>query len=140
MRIFLIILLITISGGLFAQSDSIQLTRSMKALEVGLLRKDSVLLRSVLHEKLVYGHSNGWIEKKQDVIDDLFNGTLTYRILQQYQPQIIFEGDMALVRSNPDIEVLMKGTPVKLKLHVLQVWVKTNKNWQLISRQSTKIN
>lgn len=140
MRIFLTIFCIVIAGNLFAQSDSIQLERSMKALEVGLLRKDSVLLKSVLHDKLVYGHSNGWIEKKQDVINDLFNGTLTYQKLQQYESQIVFEGNIACVRNNPDVEVLMNGNVIKLKLHVLQVWIRTGKNWQLLSRQSTKIN
>ena len=140
MRIFLTILFFAISGSLFAQSDSILLDRSMKALETGLLRKDSVLLKSVLHDKLVYGHSNGWIEKKQEVINDLFNGTLTYKKLQQYGSEIVFEGNIACVRNNPDIEVLMNGNTIKLKLHVLQVWIKTKKNWQLLSRQSTKIN
>ncbi|MCD6065129.1 MAG: hypothetical protein K0R82_3040, partial [Flavipsychrobacter sp.] len=89
---------------------------------------------------LKYGHSNGWIESKQDVINDLRDGVLDYRRIDSYEPSYIFNGNIACVRTNPDIIVAMNGQVLDLKLHVLQVWIKTkDKGWQLISRQSTKI-
>ena len=139
MRFTITILSLFIDCGTFAQTDSVTLSNSILALKIGLLQKDSVILKAVLHDKLSYGHSNGWIEKKNEVISHLHNGTLTYTSIEEYEPQFTIVGDIGLVRMTPDIRVLMKETQLSLKLHVLQVWMKTNRGWQLISRQSTKI-
>jgi hypothetical protein len=139
MRFITSILALFIYSNTFAQTDSVTLSNSILALKIGLLQKDSVILKAVLHDKLSYGHSNGWIEKKAEVIGHLHDGTLTYTGIEEYDPQFTIVGDIALVRMNPDINVSMNGTALPLKLHVLQVWMKTNRGWQLISRQSTKI-
>ena len=139
MRFTITILSLFIYCGTFAQTDSVTLSNSILALKIGLLQKDSVILKAVLHDKLSYGHSNGWIEKNNEVISHLHNGTLTYTSIEEYEPQFTIVGDIGLVRMTPDIRVLMKETQLSLKLHVLQVWMKTNRGWQLISRQSTKI-
>ncbi|WP_276132849.1 nuclear transport factor 2 family protein [Polluticoccus soli] len=139
MRQLLIIVLLFVCGTVFAQSDTVVLKNTMVAMDQAMLRKDSFYLKMVLHDDLKYGHSNGWIEKKQDVINDLRDGVLDYKRIDSYEPVFTFYGNIACVRTNPDITVVMDGKVLELKLHVLQVWVKTGNRWQLLSRQSTKI-
>lgn len=112
---------------------------AVSKLEVALVKKDSVTLKKLLHPKLSYGHSNGWVENKQEVISDLFNGKLTYVKIESSDYQWQALKDWASVRSTSKISYKVDGKNGELELHVLQVWVKTNKGWQLFARQATKI-
>lgn len=139
MRITCTILLFFIYSAVYAQADTEGLKKAVAGLNTALLVKDSVALKSLLSDKVTYGHSNGWIETKQEVVQHLFDGTLTYNSIIQGEPSIVLEGDIASVRANADVDVSLKGTQVKLGLHILQVWKKDKKRWVLLSRQSTKI-
>lgn len=141
MRILYFILSIFICNTVFAaKSDTVGLWKAVYGLNEALIYKDSVTLKKVLHPKLSYGHSNGWSETKEEVIGDLYNGKLIYRDIGQKIDSWEQEENLVLIRSTTDIDVLLEGKEVKLRLHVLQVWIRKNKTWQLISRQSTRIN
>ena len=47
-------------------------------LDKALIAKDTVVLKQLLHKDITYGHSNGWVETKTDVIKDLVSGKLAY--------------------------------------------------------------
>lgn len=115
------------------------LKEAVSKLDRALIAKDSVTLKQILHKDLNYGHSNGWVESKQEVINDLFNGKLTYQKIESSKQDWKMGKDWATVRSVTEIRLLMNEQELLLKLHVLQVWIKTNKGWQLLARQSTKI-
>lgn len=139
-RILILVVSLFVCGNALAQSDTTILGNTMLAMDLALQRKDSVLLKVVLHDKLVYGHSNGWRESKRELIDHLFDGTVTYKYINEFEPSYVFEGNIACVRTNPDVNVLMNGKLIELKLHVLTVWIKTDRGWRLLSRQSIRIN
>jgi ABC-type molybdate transport system ATPase subunit len=93
-----------------------------------------------LHTDVMYGHSNGWIEKKAEVINNLYNGTLHYESIKPTTtPIVVVEHNVAAVRQTADIIVSLNDKKITLTLHVLQVWIKTHDSWQLFSRQSTKL-
>jgi hypothetical protein len=119
----------------------VALVKAVGDLNSALQQKDTAVLKKLLHKKLSYGHSNGWIESRQDVMTDLHNGKLVYNSISQSAPNIVIEGKTAAVRAEADIDVALDGKQVKLKLHILQVWVwkDKDKEWKLLSRQSTKI-
>jgi hypothetical protein len=121
--------------------DKEQLKAAIDKLDKALLAKDSVILKTVLHQKVSYGHSNGWIETKQEVIDDLFNGKLTY---QQIEPtaaaQITVSSGTGIVRTTLRVSVVVQGSPLTLKLKVLQAWVQEKGKWKLLGRQSVKVD
>jgi len=135
--LFVLFLLTTQSS--FAQVDSIGLKETMQQLDKALLQKDETVLRSVLHKDLSYGHSNGWIQSKSDILNDFKNGKLTYNNIENNSSAIIvITKDYATVKTNTDAEGVVNGTAFKLTLHIMQFWVKTKKGWQLIARQSAK--
>lgn len=104
-----------------------------------LVTKDTIVLKQILHKDLSYGHSNAWVETKSELIKNLYNGKLSYHKIESKDIKWAATKDWANVRSTAEIKYLLDGKEGELKLHVLQVWLKTNKGWQLVSRQSTKI-
>ena len=123
----------------FAQIDSIGLKTAMQQLDKALLQKDETVLRSVLHDDLSFGHSNGWIQSKSDILNDFTSGKLTYNKIENNSSAIVkISKQYATVKTNTNAEGTVNGTAFKLTLHIMQFWIKTKTGWQLIARQSAK--
>ncbi len=108
-------------------------------LDKALITKDTATLKQILHKDLSYGHSNAWVENKEDVVKDLTSGKLSYHKIENKNFSWTTARDWATVRSTAIIDFTLDGKAGALKLHILQVWLKTNRGWQLLARQSTKI-
>jgi hypothetical protein len=133
---FLILFVVNSS---FAQVDSVGLKDAMQKLDKALLQKDEVVLRSELHKDVSYGHSNGWIQSKDDILNDFKSGKLTYNKIENNSSAIVkISKKYATVKTNTNAEGSVNGTAFKLTLHIMQFWIKTKKGWQLIARQSAK--
>jgi hypothetical protein len=140
MRLSLTIVLFFTSLIAFAQVDSVSLKDAMKKLDNALMEKDYPALQSVLHNDVSYGHSNAWVQNKQDITNDLKSGKLVYNKIESSSVMIAaINKDWATVRTNTNAEGTVSGTAFQLKLHVLQVWIRTKTGWQLLARQSTKL-
>jgi ketosteroid isomerase-like protein len=140
MRYIIFILLLFVSIGLYAQKPDLKvMDRAIADFDKALLNKDSVALNHLLSNNLFYGHSNGWVETKKELIADLFNGKLVYKTINPKEEQRTLEGNTAAVRSYAEIDCVMDGKPLSFKLKVLQVWIWKNKHWELFARQSVKI-
>ena len=137
-----IVLAFLISGFVnssFAQIDSVGLKQVMQQLDNALLQKDEKILRIVLHKDASYGHSNGWIQSKDDILNDFTSGKLVYNRIENNSLAIVtISKKYATVKTNTNAEGIVNGTAFKLTLHIMQFWIKTKKGWQLIARQSAK--
>jgi len=112
----------------------------MRFLDEAFVKKDTAGLNRLLHEKLSYGHSNGWVESKKEVVEHLLNGKLAYHLVDSKVLSSEQTGDITIVRAESRIRYTLDGKDGELKLHVLQVWIRVQAQWQLIGRQSTKVN
>lgn len=122
-----------------AQVDSIGLKEAMQQLDKALLEKNEVVLKQVLHKDVNYGHSNGWIQTKNDVLNDFKSGKLVYNKIENNSAGIIgINKKWATVRTNTNAGGTVNGTAFNMTLHIMQFWIKTKKGWQLIARQSAK--
>jgi hypothetical protein len=123
-----------------AQTDSVSLKDAMSSLDNALLRKDEKALQQLLHKEVSYGHSNGWVQSKNDILADFKSGKLLYSKIENSTVIIVAQNKKwATVRTNTNAEGEIDHKAFQLKLHVLQVWMKTKKGWQLFARQSTKL-
>jgi len=141
-RIVTVLLLfcLLISEIAIAQIDSAGLKDVIQQLDKALLQKDENVLRSVLHKDLSFGHSNGWIQTKSDIMNDFKSGKLNYDKFENNSSAIVnISKKHATVKTNTNAEGTVNGTAFKLTLHVMQFWIKTKKGWQLIARQSAKV-
>ena len=122
-----------------AQVDSISLKTAMQQLDKALLEMDATVLKQVLNNNLSYGHSNGWIQSKDDVLNDFKSGKLVYNKIENNSSAIVnISKKYATAKTNTNAEGTVNGTAFKLTLHVMQFWIKTKNGWQLIARQSAK--
>jgi uncharacterized protein DUF4440 len=123
-----------------AQADSVSLKEALSKLDRALLNKDEKSLQQLLHKNVSYGHSNGWVQTKHDIVSDLKSGKLIYNKIENSSVMIVAQNkNWATVRTNTDAEGEIDHKAFQLKLHVLQVWMKTKQGWQLLARQSTKL-
>jgi len=135
----LFVLFLLIAKSSFTQVDSAGLKNAMQKLDAALLQKNEMVLKTVLHEDLSFGHSNGWIQSKSDVLNDLKSGKLVYNKIENNSSAIVnINKKWATVKTNTNAEGVVNGTAFKLTLHIMQFWMKTKKGWQLIARQSAK--
>ena len=134
------ICLLFVSAMSFAQ-DSVALKQAISDLDKALMSKDEKALVQLLHPEVSYGHSNGWVQNKTDIINDLKSGKLSYDKIESTSVNIVaINNNWATVRTN--ISAIGRSganPPFELKLHVLQVWLKTKIGWQLLARQGTKL-
>ena len=137
MRQLLVILLFFVSIGSLAQFN---VQENAKFLDEALVKKDTATLNKLLHQNLSYGHSNGWVQSKKEVVNDLLNGKLSYNQIESNQLSSAQTGDVTIVRTTTSVIYVLNGKEGELKMHVLQVWVRNGSEWQLLSRQSTKVN
>ncbi|MFC0775315.1 nuclear transport factor 2 family protein [Terrimonas alba] len=140
MRIWITVILLFTSLILVAQVDCVGLKEAMRTLDKALVEKDSVALSRLLHNKVSFGHSNGWVQSHDDVWNDFASGKLSYQKIENSLTTIAaINKKWATVRMNIATEGKLNDKVFAMNLHVLQVWMKTKKGWQLIARQSAKL-
>jgi hypothetical protein len=123
-----------------SSSQSSFLKEAAAKLDKALVTKDTTALKQVLHKNLTFGHSNGWVETRDDVLKDVASGKLAYIKINYSDENWINTKDVATMRATSNVQILSpEGKPTDLKLHVLLVWLKTNKGWQLLARQTTRL-
>lgn len=121
-----------------AQTDEEKLITTLKEFHQALVNKNTVSINQQTDKALSYGHSNGWIETKADVIKDLETGFISYGSFKEDSITVTINGTMANVRFVADITATMKGATNSYHLKVLEVWVKKGKRWVLFARQAVK--
>ena len=133
-------------GVLFFTSASAQSEQQevvmMKMLELktALIQKDSVSLSKLLADDVSYGHSNGWVQTKAQLIRDVMSGVQDYKTIEPSNLNIRVYENTAVVTMQSKSNMIFQGKPLDLSMNILLVWVKKNNDWKLIARQSVKNN
>jgi len=136
---FLTILFFFIAVNGFAQTaDEAKLIQTMKEFHQALVNKNTVSINQQTDKVLSYGHSNGWVQTKPDIIKDFETGYISYQGFKEDSIAVSINGNMANVRFVADITATMKGSTNTYHLKVLEVWVKKGKRWVLFARQAVK--
>ena len=139
MKITVTILVLFIAVCCNAQTDEEKLTTTLKEFHQELVNKNTGSIKQQTDKALSYGHSNGWIETKEDMIKDLETGFIVYHSYKEDSLNIVMNGNMANARFVADINATMKGNTFLMHLKVFEVWVKKGKRWVLFGRQAVKL-
>lgn len=140
MKMLLFSLALFISSLVIGQ-DTIGLKKVTTALNEALLKKDAVKIKVLLHDDLSYGHSNGWLQSKKEVLDDFVNGKIEYTLIEQVEAEkFTIHANAVAITSITKVAGKVNGNAFNMNLQVLQVWKRIKKNWVLIARQSVKVN
>lgn len=137
-KLFTILILFAASITVAQTPDKTKLIQTAKEFHQALVSKNTVSINQQTDKALSYGHSNGWIETKTDLIKDLETEFISYQDFKEDSISIIMNGNMANVSFVADITATMKGSTNTYHLKVLEVWVKKSKRWVLFGRQAVK--
>ena len=121
-----------------AQTDEEKLTSTLKEFHQALVKKNTISINQQTDKALSYGHSNGWIETKTEMIKNLETGYLSYTKYEEDSINVVINGTLANVRYVAEVEAILNGKSNMFHLKVLEVWVKKGKRWLLFARQAIK--
>jgi hypothetical protein len=138
MKFLLTIILFFVSFVGLGQTDEEKLTATVKEFHQALVKKNTISINQQTDKALSYGHSNGWVETKADMIKNLETGFISYQSYKEDSITVMMNGSMANVRFVADIAATMKEPANTYHLKVLEVWVKKGKRWVLFARQAVK--
>jgi hypothetical protein len=135
-----ILLLPVVFSFVFAHAQTVEekLTATLKEFHQALVNKNTASINQQTDKALSYGHSNGWVQTKADVIKDLETGYLVYHSYKEDSLNITINESMANARFVADINATLNGNTNTIHLKVLEVWVKKGKRWLLFARQGVR--
>jgi ketosteroid isomerase-like protein len=134
------VLVLAAAMTLAAADPKADVLSAMESWKTAMLKKDGAALDRLLHPDLTYSHSDGRTESKSDIVQAAKAGKLTVQDIKFGDSTVRVYGNTALVKGIIDISNNANGTPTNLNLSVLQVWLKGSNGWQLVGRQSTRLN
>lgn len=138
MKFVITILLLSASLLCAAQTDEVKLIATVKEFHRALVNKNTVSINQQTDKALSYGHSNGWVENKTELLKNLETAYISYQDYKEDSISVLINGTMANVRFVADITATMKASTQTYHLRVLEVWVKKGKRWVLFARQAVK--
>jgi Domain of unknown function (DUF4440) len=120
-------------------ADETKLIETVKEFHQALVKQNTVSINQQTDKAVSYGHSNGWVQSKKDLIKDFETGKISYQSFKEDSVSVLMNDNMANVRFIAGITASVNGTTVNnYHLKVLEVWVKKSKRWVLFARQAVK--
>jgi ketosteroid isomerase-like protein len=132
------ILILTAAVSLFAADPKTEVMAAMQSWKNAMLKKDAAALVRLLHPDLTYSHSDARLETKADILQSIPAGKLNVQDIRFGENTVRVYGNTALIKGT--MEVVVSSSPTPLNLNVLQVWLRGPQGWQLVARQSTRLN
>jgi hypothetical protein len=121
-----------------AQTEDAKLATTIKEFHQALVKGNIISINQHTDKALSYGHSNGWVETKQEMIKNLETGYMKYNSYKEDSLQVVINGNVANARFVADIAAVLNGKEGNFHLKVLEVWVKKGKRWLLFARQAVR--
>ena len=131
--------LIIFSVGFSQEKIEKAVANRVELFRQAMVSADENSLNEMTAEKLSYGHSAGYVERKAEFIRKLTSGENDFISIALSDQTISVSGNVAVVRHRLEAKTTDNGKPNDIKLLVLMVWQKQNKEWKLIARQAVKI-
>ena len=97
-------------------------------------------LKPMLHENLVFIHSNGLTETKEQMAQNLTDGKWNLRGVDVKEVSVrVFKKKTAIVIGKALFHATAAGKDVDLDLYYTEIWMLVKKRWLLTSRHALKI-
>jgi len=96
-------------------------------------------LESVLDDRLMFIHSNGWAENKQELIQDIKSGKLRYVNIDISESTARLYANTAIVTGKGKFTVLLDGNNLDINLYYTEVYILKNGKWVLASRHANRL-
>jgi predicted membrane protein len=140
-QLLAVVLILTIaSNGIQAQTnDEKAVAAAVETLRKVMIDPDKTVLEQLTVPELSYGHSTGKVQDQAAFVDALVSGSSDFVTIDLSEQTIKVTGNTAVVRHVLNATNNDGGKPGTVKIAVLLVWIKQNKEWKLLARQAVKI-
>ena len=126
------------AAGLNAQQGAAAEARKAVDAFIAAVRKNDIAtVSSFLADDLVYTHSTGIVETKQQYLAKLKTGDQKYASIDFINPKIRAFGDTVVINTQTRMTGASKGVPFDNMLFLMHVWVKQGGAWKLVAHQTT---
>lgn len=89
--------------------------------------------------ELIYTHSNGLRDTREDVLRKFRTGDLRYLRAEFVDARFVISGDTAVVVGQQNLTVVRGGVPRELSSLYLTVWQRRNGAWRVLAMQATPL-
>jgi len=101
---------------------------------------DSADMRRRFAADLVYVHSSGQVESREQLIDSIVSGRSRYVAVHPVEREVVLMGDaVAIVRGRGRFQVAVGGNDLDLQIRYLAVYGQVDGAWLLRSWQSLRV-
>lgn len=114
------------------------LLEAVQALSQACLAPDASTLRALALPDLSYGHTDGRVQTRDELVAALVEGRSVFRAIELESQTVQFAGDTALVRHHALYRTFNGGVAGLSDVQVVQVWRRENDAWRLQLRQALK--
>lgn len=104
-----------------------------------LIGRQADSLDRMLDERLQFVHSNGWVQTKREVLDDMRSGKLVYQRVTVKEAIVRLYDKTAVVNGLGTFEGVNSGNAFKLDLRYTEVYVYDRGRWTMVSRHSNRM-
>lgn len=104
-----------------------------------MVSRDTVALRPLLAEDMLYTHSNALQETKAAHLSAIATGRLVYASMLRETAQVRRYGKMALTNGIVRVTGVVNGTSFDVRLLYTAVYRRVRGQWQLVNWQSTRV-
>lgn len=145
MKQILLFLLLLLSSITFAQKATTLSAAEAKVLQLHerkfhwMIAKQTDSLEQILDDRMQYIHSNGWIENKQELLEDIRSGKLQMTNVAIKESTARIYKNMAVINGKGVFSVVMEGKPMDFLLLYTEVYAKRNNKWLLVSRHANRL-
>lgn len=125
-----------------AQDDNsrkMEVMMRMLSLKNSLIAKDSVSLSGLLDDEVSYGHTNGLIQTKAQLIRSVMSGEQDYKTIDPSDMVVSLYENTAIVTMKAKVSMIYQGRPLDMDMVITLAWIKQKDDWKLLARQSAKL-
>lgn len=120
-------------------TDEDAVRRAEDARSTAMLDADTATLGRLLDDELVYTHSSGGRESREELLGRIDDGSLRYRSIEHTIDRLVVAGDTAMVVGRMVAEVEVDGAPRHLDNLTLTVWTRRAPGWRLLGYGPTPL-
>lgn len=97
-------------------------------------------LAPMLADDLVYVHSDGALENKEQFLERLRTGGIRYRTIESQETKVRVDGNTAIVTGVASMGVTTNGADRDIRLRYTAVYRRAGGRWLLTTWQSTRLS
>lgn len=139
--LFPILLFCLVNTSVQAQASAVKILLDTETQRfAAMIARDTVQLRALLADELVYIHSNGLVESKKEHLQSIGSGHLVYNRMERApDTRVRHYGKWAITNGIVQATGVLAGNPFDFKLRYTAVYNWKHGKWRLVNWQSTRL-